>query len=151
MKRLFSIALLLSFTFSTIGVIASSYSCPMMKASSKMCCNSGCCKQEVKLLKVKDDFVSASFQKAERFDSAPVTLMAPTFSKSNAEFSHVLFSEDDHAPPGKIIDRLSFIQSFLIWFFSEWEVCCVMHSILIIESQQSSVLRSTFHFTIKLL
>ena len=113
-KRILSILLLSIFIFSTVGVIANSYSCNMKEMKGNMCCSNSCCKHEVKLLKVHDDFVSSVSFSLPRNFSPSVTLITPGLSKNNFLFSHFLFSEDDHAPPGKIVDRLSFIQSFLI-------------------------------------
>ncbi|HYV92365.1 MAG TPA: hypothetical protein VE978_11295 [Chitinophagales bacterium] len=122
MKRVFSIALLFAFIFSTVGVIASSYSCCGMKMNSeikmKSCCsmmNKNCCeKKEVKLLKVKDDFISNAFVKIDRhislFTEIPVLF---TMSYSEANSSSVNFLRD-HSPPGRSYDLLSFIRIFRI-------------------------------------
>ena len=73
-----------------------------------------CCKHEVKLLKVKDDFVSSAFQNVQKNFSSPIVLISQVLSENYFPVPHFQFSQSDHAPPGKIIDRLSFIQSFLI-------------------------------------
>jgi hypothetical protein len=79
-----------------------------------MCCGKNCCKHEVKLLKVKDAFVSSVSQAIPKNFCSSLLVTIPIVSQNYFPCSHFLFSEDDHAPPGKIIDRLSFIQSFLI-------------------------------------
>jgi len=86
----------------------------MMKMNTKMCCGMSCCKHEVKLLKVKDDYVASVSPDILKNFSTPLILITPILSKNYFPFSHFQFSQEDHAPPGKIIDRLSFIKSFLI-------------------------------------
>jgi hypothetical protein len=73
-----------------------------------------CCKHEVKLLKVKDDFVSSGSFSLPKIFSPAIILIAPTLSENYFSFNSSPFLKDDHAPPGNTIDRLSFIQSFLI-------------------------------------
>lgn len=117
MKRVIALALLASFLFSTIGVVASSVKCNMKEMKAKNCCspgNDGCCQKEVKLLKLQGDFVSPQNQKITKplefaFFSIPLQLTETNFSSQEKAFV-----TDHHAPPLSAIERLTRIQSFLI-------------------------------------
>ena len=116
-KRIFSILILTGFIFSTVGVVASSYTCKMMEMKTSNCCSKttkGCCEREVKLLKIDDDFVSSSSLLLQKFISTPVIISSPVILKEDFHSSTSEYFFADLAPPGNTIDRLSFIQSFLI-------------------------------------
>ena len=117
MKRLFSILLLGTFLFSTIGVVASSMTCNMKEMKSKSCCsrnNADFCQKEVKLLKLKDDFVSQQNQKIVKplqfffADSDPQLILYRCYVPYNP------IATDEHAPPLSALGELSFLQTFLI-------------------------------------
>jgi hypothetical protein len=117
MKRFLSISLLIIFTTSTVGVVASSYTCKMMEMKMASCCNKeskGCCEREVKLLKLKDDFVSTSSFSLQKYFSAPLILSEPPVSKDISSRTLFVYSTTNISPPGESQDRLAFIQSFLI-------------------------------------
>ena len=116
-KKFFPIALLSIFMLATVGIVITSYSCDMKRMKSNSCCTTGkkdCCEKRVTILRVKDDFVSSPAFSVQKSFTAPIVLFAEPVSKNHFPLPNFLFSEDDHAPPGKILDRLSFIQSFLI-------------------------------------
>jgi hypothetical protein len=117
MKRVIAIALLASFLFSTIGVVASSMKCTMKEMKTKKCCspgNDGCCQKEVKLLKLQGDFVSPQHQKiAKPLEFAFVSL-PPQLTETDFSSQEKAFVSDHHAPPLSAIERLTRIQSFLI-------------------------------------
>ena len=117
LKKIFSISLLIIFNISTIGVMASSYTCHMMQKKMRVntCCDDkDCCTHEVKLIKVSDDFVSSPTLKISQTFSliAVVPPVTETFSP-HASFS-LTNREAGHSPPLRTAERLSFIQSFLI-------------------------------------
>jgi hypothetical protein len=100
-----------------VGVIASSVSCNMKEMKSKMCCsrsNADCCQKEVKLLKLKDDFVSPQNQKIARPLEFAFISFSPLLTETHFNLSEKVMVADDHAPPLSATDRLTLIQSFLI-------------------------------------
>ncbi len=114
MKKAVSIFLLLIFLFSTIGVIASSYSCKMQKTAT--CCtkaNKSCCEKEVKLFKISDEYVSSSFHTPLKTTSVFVLeVLIFTIPETVLTASYNLLST--HAPPGLPYPVLPFLQSYLI-------------------------------------
>lgn len=117
MKRFLSIALLSTFLFSTIGVVASTVTCNMKQMKVKTCCaptNPGCCEKQVKLLKLNDDFLSNEIQKVARpFEFQFIAVAQVIMVRSDAP-SVCFLLPDIFPPPPTGDDRLVFIQSFLI-------------------------------------
>ena len=81
------------------------------------CCSKeskGCCEREVKLLKLKDDFVSTSCFSIQKYFATPIILLEPPVSKDFPGHTFFIYSLNDISPPGEMNERLALIQSFLI-------------------------------------
>ena len=119
MRSYFSIGMLFIFLFSTVGVIAGTYRCKMNMEDMvrKSCCTpsqKSCCEKEVKLLKIKDDFLSSSHQQTIKVFST-IALFIQDHEKASETLSnpgYIVLSA--HAPPCSPYDILPFVQSFLI-------------------------------------
>lgn len=89
----------------------------MKEMKAKMCCSNkqkDCCEKEVKLLKLKDDFVSPQNQKIVRPLEFSFFSFSPLFAETYFTVQEKVVVTNDLPPPRSTIERLILIQSFLI-------------------------------------
>ncbi len=122
MKKIFSIFILIIFLFSAMGVTINSHFCGKRLHSvcliKKSCCEhesempKGCCKDEVKLIKIIDNYSPSTPAHIEKVDFTIVVLELPIASTMFSTFVRTFYL--DHPPPPTIDDRVITFRSLLI-------------------------------------
>ncbi|MBI3503186.1 MAG: hypothetical protein HY063_15470 [Bacteroidetes bacterium] len=122
MKKIFSIFLSAIFLISAMGMTINSHFCGMKLQSVSLmkqdcCCKKGtmpkgCCKNEIKYVKITDDYSPSSQFHIEKNNIAPVVLHFDFPSAINHLTSSIAFA--NHSPPPKFEDIVIASHSFLI-------------------------------------
>ena len=128
MKKVFSVFLSVIFLASAMGMTINSHFCGMKLQSVSLveqgcCCSEGvlsdkkgtmpkgCCKNEIKVVKITDDYCPSASLHIEKTDMAPVALNFPfTPALSSSTVSQIVCN---HSPPPKL-DRVVAFRSLLI-------------------------------------
>ncbi len=124
MQKIISLLFLVIFLASTTGVIVESHYCEMKKCKTensvkKKCCSDktekhtkGCCKNEIKVIKISDNFRSVQHEK--QFIPVAVSLLIPEYSNYYIDNDRALsFLKLDESPPDQLSSP-SFLQVFRI-------------------------------------
>ncbi|TAL56850.1 MAG: hypothetical protein EPN85_14780 [Bacteroidetes bacterium] len=123
MKKIFSVLLSVVFLFSAMGVTINSHYCGMklksVSLTAKGCCckknvkmPKDCCKNEIKYVKITDDYSPASQFYVEKIDVLP-TIFSFVYSSAISHLPSSLFFEN-HSPPPGFDDRVIAFRSILI-------------------------------------
>ncbi|MBI4929223.1 MAG: hypothetical protein HY841_00555 [Bacteroidetes bacterium] len=123
MKKVFSIFLTVIFLISAMGMTINSHFCGKKLSSvgilaqdcsckKKSGMKKGCCKNEIKYVKITDDYSPSSQFHVEKINIAPIVL---DFSFPSA-IGHLTSSilVNSHSPPPKFADRVIAFHSILV-------------------------------------
>jgi len=123
LKKLFSIFLSVIFLASALGLSINSHYCGKKLSSvslitqecsckGKTPMKKGCCKNEIKYVKIADDYSPSSQFHFAQVDVAPVVLNYPFVLGASENSVSVFFN--NHSPPPKFADRVIAFHSILV-------------------------------------
>lgn len=123
MKKIFSIFLSVIFLASAMGVTINSHYCGMklksVSLSSKGCCckknikmPKDCCKNEIKYVKITDDYSPSADFHFVKADIFPLPLFFAFIPKASPGLFSVI--SNNHSPPPKFADKVIAFRSILI-------------------------------------
>jgi len=122
-KKVFSIFLSVIFLASAMGLTINSHYCGKKLSSVSIvaqgcCCKEktpmkkGCCKNEIKYVKIADDYSPSAQFHFTKVDISPVVLNVPFITSVSDKLVSNLFN--NLSPPPKLVDRVIAFHSFLI-------------------------------------
>jgi hypothetical protein len=123
MKKFFSIFLSVLFLASAVGVTINSHFCGMRLQSisitpSYCCCQkdskmkNNCCKNEIKYLKLNDNYFPSASNHLKKNNTTPVLLTFYFITTLSENSSCILYN--DHSPPPRFRDKVIAFRSLLI-------------------------------------
>jgi hypothetical protein len=119
LKKGFHIAIIIILLVSTSGIIIDSHYCCGRLVSttlgkSKDCCTEpGCCRHELKLLKVQDNFQLSQFNAENETHIIPILYPELNFVLPNQVYRQIIFTKVGYSPPWYKTSA-SFLQVFLV-------------------------------------